>query len=160
MKKALVAFGVVLAFATVPAHAGIELRFRVAFTSPDEPVTFIYDAVLVSGRIVPGSAISQHVTCYDIAGLLEASSISPDWTATIQSSGVDAEDARRTGRDDSPRVMNATWTYTGSLPLDTTAGPVVLSTIRFRAVAPTTGLGTCISQTNGRRGPTTLISHP
>ena len=159
MKKTLLAVALALAF-TAPAQAGIELRFRLAFTTPDEPITWIYDAVLVSGRIVPGSTISQHITCYDVAGLLDAGGSSADWPATIQSAGVDAEDARRTGRDDSPRVMNVTWTYTGSVPIDTTAGPVVLSTIRFRAVAPSTGLGTCISQTNGRRGPTTLISHP
>jgi hypothetical protein len=160
MKKSIVVAAFVLLLSAASADAGVELRFRVAFAAPDTPVTAIYEAFLVSGQLVPGSPISQHVTCYDISGLLTAASDSPDWVATIQGSGIDADDIRRSGRDDSPRTLNAIWTYVGSATIDASAGPVSLGRFRIQAVMPWSRIGTCIGQSSSIRGPVAIVTHP
>lgn len=160
MKNSIVAAAFILVLSASSAEAGIELRFRLAFAAPDSPATAIYEVFLVSGQLVPGSPISQHVTCYDINGLLSAASDSPDWVATIQGSGIDAEDIRRSGRDDSPRTMNAIWTYVGSATVDASAGAVSLGRVRIRALTPFNRIGTCIGQSSSLRGPVAIVTHP
>ena len=162
MRNVVRAVAIVVCVAGVlPARAGIEPRFRIAFAGEETPITYVYELRLVAGRLVPGSSISQHLTMYDIPRLLTGStSQPPGWTATIQSTGVDADEVPRRGRDDAPRYLNVTWTYTGTATIDASAAPVVLGDFRFMVEQGSTG-GRIVSigqSTSDRGEPVALVT--
>lgn len=161
MKRgALILFSLLISAGAVPAQAGIEARFRAAFTGSGlSSIHYIYELKLVSGRLEPGAVISQHLTMYDIGGLIPGSVTQPaDWTSTVQSTGVDADDIARRGREDAPRYLNVTWKYTGATTIDASAGPVILGDFRFDVSTPaTSGRLVYVSQTSSSTGPVALL---
>ena len=152
-------FVLLVLIGAVPVHAGIEARFRFAFASPGNPVHYVYELKLVSGRLEPGATVSQHMTFYDVGGLIPGSSSQPPgWTSTIQGTGIDADDIPRRGREDSPRFLNVTWTYAGATTIDASAGPVVLGDFEFDVMEPAAGgLLLYISQSSSATGPRQLV---
>jgi hypothetical protein len=139
-------------------QAGLEPRWGVTFVTPEGMVCHAYHLWLVSGALQPGAAFSQHLTFYDVQNLLPPSTPPVEWTVSIQSRGVDANDVAPRGRDDSNRLMNVTWTWIGTTRIE---GPVELGTIRVCSVGPPdSGIFTpyrYVSQTSGRFGPTALV---
>jgi hypothetical protein len=100
------------------AEAGVEARWAFTFADPDGRLTYVYRILLVSGTLQPGSTHSQHVTLYDVPRLIpDSPSTLPDWVATVQTTGVDADDIPLHGKDDTPKLLNVTWTWNGTTPI-------------------------------------------
>jgi hypothetical protein len=117
MKRILFAVSVLL-FASA-AEAGIEVRFAFAFPTPDARIHYVYRVRLVSGSLEPGAAFSQHATLYDLPSLIPGSLNQPaDWVGSVQATGVDADDFPLSGRIDTPRLLNVTWTWNGTTRVD------------------------------------------
>lgn len=144
------------------AEAGVEARWAFTFADPDGRLTYVYRILLVSGTLEPGAAHSQHVTLYDVPRLIpDSASTLPDWVATVQTTGVDADDIPLHGKDDTPKLLNITWTWNGAAPIvaphdfglvsfDITSGGI--SAMRLFAGQSTGPLGTAralIGRTNG-----------
>lgn len=132
MKRILLALVFLIATA---AHAGIEARWTLTFsTGPGEPATAIvvYRLHLVSGALDPAAPFSQHLTIYDIAGLLDDFQQPPDWVPTMQPTGRDTENILMHGRDDLPRYQNVTWTWVGTTRIE---APAELGVFRYRILS-------------------------
>ncbi|MDP9191445.1 MAG: hypothetical protein M3P06_07065 [Acidobacteriota bacterium] len=100
------------------AEAGVEARWAFTFADPDGRLTYVYRILLVSGTLEPGSAHSQHVTLYDVPRLIpDSPSTLPDWVASVQTTGIDADDIPLNGRDDAPKLLNVTWSWNGTAPI-------------------------------------------
>jgi hypothetical protein len=127
MKRA--AMVLVAVFFAAGAQAGVEVRFAVAFASPETPVHYVYRLRLVSGSLEPGATISQHATLYDIPSLVEDSLTCPaGWTGSVQARGTDADDIPLSGKQDSPRMLNVTCRWNGTEPVE---APAELGTMGF-----------------------------
>jgi hypothetical protein len=144
--------------ATVTAKGGLEPRWFLTFPTPEGMVCHAYHLWLVAGALQPGAAFPQHITFYDVQNLLPLSTPPADWAVSIQARGVDANDVAMRGRDDTNRLMNVTWTWTGTARVE---GPVDLGSIRIcSAGPPDSGISTpyrYVSQTSGPLGPTALV---
>jgi hypothetical protein len=138
MKRILLALVFLIATA---AQAGIEARWTLTFASggPGEPsiATVVYRLHLVSGALDPIAPFSQHLTIYDIPGLLDDFDQPPDWVPTMQPTGRDTENILMNGRDDLPKYQNVTWTWVGTTRVD---APAELGIFRYRVVFPTPGV--------------------
>lgn len=138
------------------AHAGIEARFAFAFPTPDGRLHYVYRVVLVSGTLEPGAAFSQHVTLYDLPALIPDSTSQPaDWVASVQARGTDADDFPLSGKADSPRLLNVTWTWTGTTPV---AAPFDFGLFSFDLTGSGASTGTrlFVGQSNGAGAPRLL----
>lgn len=114
-----VGFVVMVVLFAATAEAGIEARFAFAFPTPDGRIHYVYRVVLGSGSLEPGAAFSQHVTLYDISGLIPSSTDQPeDWVGSVQNTGTDADDFPLSGKNDTPRLLNVTWTWNGTTRVD------------------------------------------
>ncbi len=101
------------------AEAGLEARWAFTFLVPDGRLHYVYRILLVSGSLEPGAAHSQHVTLYDVPRLLPDSvNTLPDWAASVQTTGVDADDIPLRGKNDTPKYLNITWTWNGTTRVD------------------------------------------
>ena len=97
------------------AQAGIEARWAFTIANPDGRLHYVYRILLVSGSLQPGAAFSQHVTLYDMPRLIpDSPNTLTDWVVSVQTTGVDSDDIPINGRDDSPKYLNVTWTWTGT----------------------------------------------
>jgi hypothetical protein len=71
---------------------------------------------------------------------------------------VDADEVEMRRREDRNRVMNVTWTWTGTAPVE---GPADLGTIGVCSIGPPdSGVSApyrYVSQTSGPLGPTALV---
>ncbi|MFP5245674.1 MAG: hypothetical protein ACLGH0_03185 [Thermoanaerobaculia bacterium] len=116
--KRMAFVGLLILFPAI-AHAGLEARFAFAFPTPDGRIHYVYRVLLVSGSLDPGSAFSQHVTLYDLPALIPGSTNQPaDWSGSVQATGSDADDLPLTGKTDSPRLLNVTWTWNGTTAVE------------------------------------------
>ena len=142
------------------AQAGLEPRWSLTFVTTGGSVCHGYHLWLVAGALQPGAAFSQHITFYDVQNLRSPSTPPTDWAVSVQSRGVDANDVAWRGRDDANRLMNVTWTWTGTTRVE---GPVDLGTIQVCSVGPPeSGIATpyrYVSQTSGPLGPTALVGY-
>ena len=148
-----------LLLSAVTVQAGLEPRWGVTFATPEGTICHGYHLWLVAGALEPSAAYSHHITFYDVQNLLAPSSTPPaDWTVSVQARGVDATDVAMRGREDSNRVMNVTWTWTGTTRVE---GSVDLGNIQVcSAGPPDSGVATpyrYVSQTSGPLGPTALV---
>ena len=133
------------------AEAGVQARWAFTFALPGGGLGYNYHLELVSGTLQPGATYSQHLTLYDVAGLVPGSvSTLPDWTVTVQSTGVDADDVPLSGKQDSPKHFNITWTWNGTTPV---AAPFDFGFISYDVTAGTTaGLRLFVGQSTGELG--------
>ena len=142
----------------VTAQAGLEPRWGVTFLTPEGRVCHGYHLWLVAGALEPGAAFSQHITFYDVQNLLSPATPPANFAVSVQSRGVDANEVAMRGRDDTNRLMNVTWTWTGTTRVE---GPVDLGTFQVcSAGPPDSGIPTpyrYVSQTAGPNGPTALV---
>lgn len=155
MTRGVLCLSVFLAATT--AQGGLEPRWSLTFPTQDGTVCHAYHLWLVAGTLEPGAAFSQHVTFYDVQNLLPPSTPPAGWTVSVQSRGVDANGVPMRARDDTQRLMNVTWTWTGTARVE---GPADLGTIGVcSAGPPDSGISTpyrYVSQTSGPLGPTAL----
>jgi hypothetical protein len=111
MKSALVVLAALL-FATV-AEAGVEVRSFTVTAPGDGTYHYSYRLRLVSGRLDPGSPVSQIVTIYDVPRVIPGSLwVSAPWGGILQLTGQDAADIPRTAWDN-PAIPNITLKFTG-----------------------------------------------
>jgi hypothetical protein len=111
MKSAFLVLATLL-FATV-AEAGVEVRPFTVTALPDGTYHYSYRMRLVSGRLDPGSPVSQIVTVYDVRGVIPGSlEVSAPWGGVLQLTGLDANDIPRASSDN-PAIQNITLKFTG-----------------------------------------------
>ena len=96
------------------AQANIQATFSISITTPGGIESVSYRLRLVSGTLEPGAGHSQHLTIYDVPGLISGSTTQPaGWTGSVQNSGVDAWDVPMGARDNTT-VPNVTWRWSGA----------------------------------------------
>lgn len=99
---------------TSSAFAALEPRFAVTFATPDGRVSTNWRVRLVSGALEPGMKFSQHLTLYDIPNLVVGESRQPSgWVASFDPLGANGQEIAPSATQDSPALMNVTWTWVG-----------------------------------------------
>jgi hypothetical protein len=119
---------------TSSAFAGLEPRFATTFLSPDGKASTNWRVRLVSGALEPGMPFSQHITIYDIPNLIAGESRQPaGWVASFQMLGVNAAEIALSTTQDSPTLMNVTWTWTGKKRIPAPAELDIFGITQFSA---------------------------
>jgi hypothetical protein len=102
---------------SVAAEAGVEVRSFTVTAAGDGTYSYGYRLRLVSGRLDPASPVQQHVTLYDVPGLLPASVFATaPWSTVVQYTGTDALDIPRVSFDN-PARLNIVLKYVGTTVL-------------------------------------------
>lgn len=141
-------------FATV-AEAGVEVRSFTLTALPDGTYHYSYRLKLVSGRLDPGSPVSQIITIYDVPNVIPGSlEVSAPWGGILQLTGVDAADIPRASSDN-PAVQNITLKFTGPSVI---YAPAEVGSFGFRVPAGPSGPLVYVGQsTSPYRGGVGLI---
>jgi hypothetical protein len=152
--RSTVAILVALLFATV-AEAGVEVRSFTVTALPDGTYHYGFRLKLVSGRLDPGSPVSQIVTIYDVPGVIPGSlHASAPWGGILQLTGADANDIPRASADN-PAIPNITLKFTGASVI---TAPAEVGTVSFLVPAGPAGPLVYVGQsTSPYRGGVGLI---
>jgi hypothetical protein len=135
MRKRSLSIIAAFLFAAV-AEAGVEVRSFTVTALPDGTYHYGYRLRLVSGSLAPGSTVQQHVTLYDIPGLLPGTVYaSAPWSVVVQYTGTDALDIPRASLDN-PARMNIVLKYVGTTLL---TAPAEVGSFSFSVPAGPSG---------------------